>query len=106
MAKFRAGVALLRMETGRYDNTDEADRVCFQCANIIEFEEHVILHCPLYDDLRKVMFDHAENVNPDFINMMSEENLIFLSNANVTIICAKTLCDILTRRRSILYENH
>ncbi len=37
------------------------------------------------------MFDHAENVNPDFINM-SEEKLIFLlSNANVTIICAKTL---------------
>ncbi len=39
----------------------------------IESEEHVILHCPLYDELRKVMFDHAENVNPDFINMTSEE---------------------------------
>ncbi len=79
---------------------------CFQCADVIESEEHVIFHCPLYDDLRKVMFDHAENVNPDFINMMSEEKLIFLlSNTNVTITCAKTLCDILTRRRSILYEN-
>ncbi len=32
------------------------------------------------------MFDHAENVNPDFINMMSDERL---SNANVIIICAK-----------------
>ncbi len=53
------------------------------------------------------MFDHAENVNPDFINIMFEEKLIFLmSNANVTIVCAKTLCDILTRRSSILYENH
>ncbi len=107
MAIFRAGVAPLRLETGRYDNTDEADRVCFQCADIIESEEHVILHCPLYDDLRKVMFNHAENVNPDFKNIKSEETLIFLlSNANVSIICAKTLCDILTKRRSILYENH
>ncbi len=77
MAKFMAGDALLRLETGRYDNTDEADQVCFQSPDIIESEEHVILHCPLYDDLRKVIFDHAENVNPDFINMMSEENLYF-----------------------------
>ncbi len=29
MAKFRAGVAPLRLETGRYDNTDEVDIVCF-----------------------------------------------------------------------------
>ncbi len=72
---------------------------------LIESYKHVIVHCPLYDRLRKVMFDHAENVNPDFIKMISEEKLIFLlSNANVTIICAKTLCDILTRRRSILYK--
>ncbi len=97
----------LRQETGRYDNTDEADTVCFQCADMIESEEHVILHCPLYGNLRKVMFDHAENVNPDFINVMSDEKLIFfLSNANITIICAKPLCDMLTRRSSLLYENH
>ncbi len=82
MAKFRAGVAPLRLETGRYENTDEVDRVCFQCAVIIESEEYVILHCPLFDDLRKVMFDQAENVNPDFINMMSKEKFMFLlSNA-------------------------
>ncbi len=45
MAKFRAGVAPLRLETGHYDITDEADRVCFHCADIIEPVEHVILHC-------------------------------------------------------------
>ncbi len=43
------------------------------------------------------MFDHAKNDNPDFINMMSDEKLIFLlSNVNVTIICVKTLCNMLT----------
>ncbi len=79
--------------------------ICFHCADIIESEEHVILHCTLYHDLRNVLFDHAENVNPD-INMMSEEKLIFLlSNAKVTIIFVKTLCDILTRRRSIHTKN-
>ncbi len=74
-------------------------------SEIIESEDYVALHCALYDDLRKVMFAHVEHFNPDFINMESEVKLL-LSNANVTIICVKTLCDILTRRRSILYENH
>ncbi len=31
MAKFRAGVAPLRLETGHYDNTDEAARVFPVC---------------------------------------------------------------------------
>ncbi len=39
----------------------------YHLAGIIESEEHVILHCPLYNDLKMLMFDHAENVNPDFI---------------------------------------
>ncbi len=55
------------------------------------------------------MFDYTEKVNPDFINMMSEENHIFgilLNNAHVINIYVNTLCNILTRRKSLLYENH
>lgn len=52
------------------DNTNQVDRVCFHCADVTEAEEHVILYCLLYNDLRN-MFFHATNVNLDFINMMS-----------------------------------
>ncbi len=62
---------------GRHENTDEADRVCFYSSDTIESEEYIILHCPLYD-LRNVLFDHANDVNSDLINIMCEEKLIFL----------------------------
>ncbi len=43
LAKFRCGVAPLHIETGRYRNIPEESRVCFQCANKIENELHVII---------------------------------------------------------------
>ena len=35
-AKFRSGVAPLRLETGRYERIEERDRVCFNCDSQIE----------------------------------------------------------------------
>jgi len=106
MAKFRAGVAPLRLETGRYDNTNEVDRVCFHCTDRIESEEHVLLNCPLYNDLRNDLFIYANTIDVEFVNMLPGEKLIFLlSKDNIVNMCAKTLCDILTRRRSLLYDN-
>ena len=50
-AKFRCGVAPLRIETGRYENKEVNERVCFICNDQIEDEKHVLLACPLYVDL-------------------------------------------------------
>ena len=47
-AKFEMGVAPLRIETGRYERLEERQRVCFNCGDTIESEEHVLLECPLY----------------------------------------------------------
>ena len=49
-AKFRCGVAPLRIETGRYERLQLYERCCFHCANKIESENHALLECPLYDD--------------------------------------------------------
>ena len=51
-AKFRCGVAQLRLETGRYERLSPEQRTCFYCTDCIESEEHVLLTCPVYDDLR------------------------------------------------------
>ena len=50
-AKFRAGVAPLRLETGQYENLVVNQRTCFNCRESVESEKPVLLHCPLYEDL-------------------------------------------------------
>ena len=42
-AKFRMGVAPLRIDTGRYERLEENERVCFTCDDAVESEEHVLL---------------------------------------------------------------
>ncbi len=42
LAKYRAGVAPIRLETGRCEGLEVEDRICRICKNEIETEEHVI----------------------------------------------------------------
>ena len=61
-AKFRCGVAPLKIETGRYEGILPENRLCFNNAfhmnNCIEGEKHVLLYCPVYEDLRQYLFNH------------------------------------------------
>ena len=56
-AKVRAGVAPLRIETGRYERLGVNERLCFNCSklgiNVVEDEKHVLLQCPVYADIRQ-----------------------------------------------------
>ena len=57
-AKFRCGVAPLRIETGRYENKPLEERICPFCDEI-ENETHVLFNCYLYDDFRNELFRKA-----------------------------------------------
>jgi hypothetical protein len=97
-SKFRCGVAPLRIETGRYERLDVLDRKCPFCDNV-EDESHVILDCYLYHDLRHMLFDKAVSVNPNFLSMSKNDQLVFLFTTPLMIrSCAKTCYDILKRR--------
>ena len=52
MAKFRCGIAPLRIETGKYENLREDQRICPICKSDIEKEAHAILKYHLYEDIR------------------------------------------------------
>ncbi len=84
--KFRCGVAPIRIETDRYEGIEEKDGMCFLCDNdIIESECHVIMSCPVYNELLGERFTHAAQFEPNVNNLNDDEEIVFLFSA--TDIC-------------------
>ena len=97
-AKFRCGVAPLKIETGRYENIPIVDRKCHFCESI-ETEQHVMLECELYNDLRQPLYKKATEIDSAFPGLSEEEKFIFaFSNHFMIRLCAKTCFNILQRR--------
>ncbi len=68
-AKFRCGVAPIRLETGLYENLHEEQCLCPMCdSQVIESEIHVLTKCNLYIDFITDLFHRASRVNNDFNN--------------------------------------
>ena len=79
--------------------------VCFNCPMQVESEEHVILHCNVYNDIRNDLFLFAFSKEEDFRQFSPAEQLSYLlSNQNFVNKTAKTLHKMLERRHSILYN--
>jgi len=72
-AKFRCGVAPLIIETGRFDGIPANERYCFHCVTCIENEEHVLMNCTLYDNIRQNKFVTILNTEPDFLSLNCSE---------------------------------
>lgn len=108
-AKFRCGVAPIRIETGRYEGVDIMNRLCFndRCVldNLVENEKHVILNCPLYSLLRIELYDRASSFYPEFLTLSDDEKFIYLfKNENICFYTAKICHDILIQRKNVLYS--
>ena len=104
-AKFRCGVAPLRLETGRYEGLTVNERICPFCRTQIETEIHVITQCKTYESIRDSLFQKACVIYPDFNILTDEEKMVFLfSNQSMIRECAKTCWLILQRRSALLYK--
>jgi hypothetical protein len=83
-AKFRCGVAPLKIETGRYECILTENIICFNNVyhmnNCIEDKKHVLLYCPVYKDLRQYLFNHACLYNNNFMHLSDADQFIFLFN--------------------------
>ena len=51
----------------------DIDRVCFNCNDAVESEEHVLMDCPLYQNLREKVFSKIESYIPDFHSKTNQE---------------------------------
>jgi hypothetical protein len=66
MARLRTGASDLRIESGRWTGTQELDRLCWVCGQgAIENEEHFLLECVSYEDLRIQMFSSIRYLTGD-----------------------------------------
>ena len=54
LTRLRLSSHSLHIETGRHNGTQREDRTCTLCnSNLIEDETHVIITCPMYNDIRR-----------------------------------------------------
>ena len=105
LARFRCGVAPLRIETGRYEMIPYDKRNCFNCITKVENEEHVLLECPLYKDIRLELFSKIEM--PSYMSdALSNPEKVrhLLSDSRIINYCAKACHDFLSERRKYLYS--
>jgi hypothetical protein len=77
LAKFRSGVAPIRLKTGIYENIQENLRLCPICKLSIENEIHVLFECFAYHDLRQILISKPMEIDNNFVNLNIKENLIF-----------------------------
>ena len=104
-AKFRCGVAPLKIETGRYQSMPLEQRTCFHCSDQIENECHVLLYCPLYTEERSRLLLKAIDIEASFNTMAEVNRLSFLfTNENIVRYTAKACHEMLMQRGNILYH--
>ena len=104
-AKFRCGVAPLKIETGRYENRPLEDRICPFGCNVVEDETHLMVICPQYNSVRNELFQKASSLYENFINMPDQRKCSVLFSAKDLVrVCAKTCFLILQLRNNLLYK--
>ena len=94
---------IISEERGYYDTDKRA--VVEYPAKLIEDEKHVLMNCPVYEDLRCYLFYQASLFNVNFMQLSDDDKFIFLfTNENVYFYTAKIFNDILLKRKCILYS--
>lgn len=104
MAQLRTGILPLAIETGRFTQTPEEDRLCRLCElGEIESETHFVLYCPRYDDLRNLLFGKLFVQKPEIFWISDDDKMKWLFNSNVFRL-ATFVCKAWMRRQSCLFK--
>ena len=104
LARFRCGVASIRVETGRYERLPLDERLCPFCNAEIEDELHVLTIGLLYTDFRDELYTKTRGRSQEFNSFSCTEKMCFvLSDESLAKFTAKTCFDMLKHRRNLLY---
>ena len=90
LSKMRISNHRLAIETGRFPKTPRNERLCIFCKanNIyeIEDEQHVLLRCSKFNDLRNDLFDNVRNTCPRIDLLKDENKFLYLLNSSGSTI--------------------
>lgn len=104
LARLRAGVLPLEIETGRWRAVPAQQRYCKLCnSGHVEDEIHFIFDCEIYTPERLALFENVEQRLPGFRHKSVNEKLKILMSKNVINIFAKFLFDIFNKRQNTIY---
>lgn len=102
LSNFRSGCLKLEIELGRFAKpaVPLENRMCKYCNfNCVENEKHFLLYCPVYSDLRNLLFLRCVDHFKDFNTLSYDEKFYFLmENSNVQVIFAQFLTRMFKRR--------
>ena len=74
MMRLRGGSNCLRIEQGRWKKLPVEERVCQVCmSGEVEDEEHFMLRCGAYSDLRKLMIEELQQLGGEVVSEEGEE---------------------------------
>ena len=103
LAMLRCGSLPLEIEVGRRKNIALQDRKCKMCTlNTVENEIHLLLECPLYDDIRDDILHNF--IDKDIVNI-TDQYCLLLSNPNIQAKLGKCIYAMMRRRRLFIEEN-
>ena len=101
ISQLRLGILPLHIETGRYSNLDESERICLLCdSNQVESEKHFLFECELYNNERSRLED-AIGVNLANYNDGEKFEFIF----NHPFVLGKYIRSAIIKRRAKLYKS-
>ncbi len=99
------GVTPIRIEIGHYEQLAQNDRKCILYqADSIESEEHLILKCDAYADIRDDLFAQTRTIYPHLNNLSDSDKLSFILSSHLTTAQSALTChNILQQRRNLIY---
>ena len=83
LTKIRVSSHKLMIEKGRHLKIPSNERFCPFCPNIIENEEHLLMSCQKYNDLR---IDVLNNIAINFCHLDAKNIFIYLMSSEGIII--------------------
>ena len=77
LTQIRLGILPIKIETGRFRSFSVDQRIYVNCVKV-QNKIHFICECPLYNDFRETLYEHAKLVRNDFTTMGKQGKFVQL----------------------------